>query len=741
MASFDKPSGTYEQGEKSSSFYHNQSDTERVQEKIYQYFIERVKQEKPDEVLAKFEAIFLKFSGPVDREIKESLKYLIAKNQQQKFQELIKRTCYILINNWYVGRYSECVQKLIAKLNEVRQQDFGGDDEEHICLHNWLIKFLNSSDYQDIKAVTQVTVNQNWSDRYKTYLLVSQYANPDNSWEHREVARNLSQQLRDKYKFELAMYLSRSESASYPHKDLKNPTHLGAEVITLIKKAISTQSVSQSKVKADHFLEQVEPLKYGDFKHKFYDYLMVNVDSKHPFNVISSRLDKMLNDLGNQWSDRRMNANMIQRVCNQTLEFLTMRSNGNPSPNFTLSMKHATHLTLAIILMKVVLISPNSREHLDLCISRIISYYQNSDEQQCKIVIQFLEVFNLVSTLFTENIQYNLVSIKSEDGILPSATELETSRLFSQFQGLDLRQTNLKGVNLKKMDLTGADMREKNLEGMSLIQLDLRLVNLAKANLSHAILNGSKLAVANLKGANLQEASLVKADLRRADLEEVNLSYASLTTAKLQRANLRSACLIEANLMAASLEGCDLKGADLSNANLESAKLNQANLAHANLRGVNLRNANLRGGNLEGAHLEGADLRGADLQGANLKGANLYRANFYQANITEGNFNGAKLRRVNFNRSDLRDAELIRVDLSKSRLRSACLRGANLSQSNLKGADLTRADLSNVKFTGADLSCTLIRHANLSGADLRNAKLEKANLFGSNTVGCIRNDV
>ncbi|CDM92405.1 MULTISPECIES: pentapeptide repeat-containing protein [Limnospira] len=740
MASLEKPSGNYDPGEKSSALHYTQSDTEIVQEKIYQYFIERVKQEKPDEVLAKFEALFLKFAGPIDREIKQSFQYLIAKNQQQKFQELIKRTCYILINNWYVGRYSECVQKLITKLNEVREQEFGGD-EEHICLHNWLIQFLDSSDYQDIKAVTQVTVSQNWSDRYKTYLLVSQYANPENSWEHREVARNLSQKLRDTYKFELAMYLSRSESSNYPQNDLKNPTHLGSEVITLIKKAISTQSVSKSKIKADQLLQEVEALKYREFKHKFYDYLILNFDSKHPFNVISSRLDKMLNDLGNQWSDRHINGNMIQIVCNQTLEFLTIGSNGNPSPNFTLSMKHATHLTLAIILMKVVLISANSREHLDLCISRIINYYQNSDEQQCKIVINFLEVFNLVSTLFTENIQYNLVSIKSDDGTLPAPTVLETSRLFSQFQGQDLRQKNLKGVNLKTIDFKGADMREKNLKGMSLIKLDLRLVNLAKANLSHAILNGSKLAVANLKGANMQEASLVKTDLRRADLEDVNLSYASLTTAQLQRANLRSACLIKANLMAASLEGCDLQGADLSNGNLESAKLNQANLAHANLRGVNLRNANLRGGNLEGAHLEGADLRGADLQGANFKGANLHRANFYQANITEGNFNGANLRRVNFNRSDLRDAELIRVDLSKSRLRSACLQGANLSQSNLKGTDFTRADLSNAKFNGADLSFTLIRHANLSGADLTNAKLEKANLFGSNTVGCIRNDV
>lgn len=45
MASLEKPSGNYDPGEKSSALHYTQSDTEIVQEKIYQYFIERVKQD------------------------------------------------------------------------------------------------------------------------------------------------------------------------------------------------------------------------------------------------------------------------------------------------------------------------------------------------------------------------------------------------------------------------------------------------------------------------------------------------------------------------------------------------------------------------------------------------------------------------------------------------------------------------------------------------------------------------
>lgn len=716
-----------------SELHNAQSQTEELQEPIYQFFIEQVKREKPDIVLGLFETIFVKFSPEIHPEFEPFFNYFLDNNREEQFRALLKRTCYILINNWCVSRNIGFVQKLIEKLDEAGDSEISDDfdpDPDRVRLHGWLVNFTQSSEYQEIRKLTLEKGEKKWSDRYQTYLLVSQYANPENSWEHRQVARNLSQTLKDRYKFELAMYLARSESPTHDRHNLRNPTRLGKGVITLLKKTVSTHRISIYKSQADRFLKESENLTYGQFKNKLYRYLTATFNSRHPFDVVEFRLKKMLSERNQSWRDRPLNSNLILKVCNQIVEFFTVESDRTPSPDFLLLLDRKNHLSLAIVLLKIILICRNSQAHLELCISHLIQFYQDSDETECQPFIQFVEVFHLVSTIFTENIQYHLVRLDGDGKGPPSSPE--TYRLFCQFKGADLRQANLRRLDPASLDLRGADLRATDLTGLNLIQLDLHLANFADANLTRAVLNGSQLPVANFTGANLQEASLVGADLRRADLERADLTRASLTSARLQRANLRSVCAIAANLMAASLEAGDLQGADLSDANLEGVRLVGANLAHANLRGANLRSADLQGANLEGAHLEGADLRGANLRGAGLKGANLHRANFYRADLHECNLTSANLRRVNLNRSQLQGAELMGANLHSCRLRGADLSSAHLKSADLTGSDLTRANLSHANCRRANLTSAFIRHANLTGADFSRANLQQANLFGSN---------
>jgi hypothetical protein len=116
----------------------------------------------------------------------------------------------------------------------------------------------------------------------------------------------------------------------------------------------------------------------------------------------------------------------------------------------------------------------------------------------------------------------------------------------------------------------------------------------------------------------------------------------------------------------AFLAGEDLSGRDFTGVDLSSADLRDCNLTDAILNETNL---------------EAADLRGATLTGAKCKGTN---------------FNVAKLRRVDFYKSNLRGAALRGTDLAGAILTAAIvddadMAGANLFQSVLAGADLTRA--------------------------------------------------
>jgi uncharacterized protein YjbI with pentapeptide repeats len=120
-----------------------------------------------------------------------------------------------------------------------------------------------------------------------------------------------------------------------------------------------------------------------------------------------------------------------------------------------------------------------------------------------------------------------------------------------QFLNLQLRGADLRGINLSQADLRGADLSKAN----------LREVNLSGANLAEAQLNEADLSSANLEGANLSETSLIKAYLIKANLRSANLRDAYLTGAYLTKSIFTDADLKGAYLNGTQLTGANFKGA------------------------------------------------------------------------------------------------------------------------------------------------------------------------------------
>lgn len=154
------------------------------------------------------------------------------------------------------------------------------------------------------------------------------------------------------------------------------------------------------------------------------------------------------------------------------------------------------------------------------------------------------------------------------------------------------------------------------------MRIDLRTTNLCGLDLPNAQFAGFRFDNAHLDGAflrggNLKKASLQEACLKGALLWDTDLESATMSGAHLGQARLGSTCL---------------NGADLSDANLEGAIL----------FGSRLENAHLFAAQLAGAALSGARLNGADLAYANFKEAYLSRTNFEGANVTEANFEDAR---------------------------------------------------------------------------------------------------
>lgn len=97
---------------------------------------------------------------------------------------------------------------------------------------------------------------------------------------------------------------------------------------------------------------------------------------------------------------------------------------------------------------------------------------------------------------------------------------------------------------------------------------DLRNINLHAADLSNALLNRAMLSSADLSRANLKNA----------DLSGANLSQVRFIDTDLQGANLRGAYLFQTHLNRANLRGADLSDADFSGTNLQETVLGDIDL-------------------------------------------------------------------------------------------------------------------------------------------------------------------
>ncbi|BAT51668.1 Pentapeptide repeat protein [Nostoc sp. NIES-3756] len=112
----------------------------------------------------------------------------------------------------------------------------------------------------------------------------------------------------------------------------------------------------------------------------------------------------------------------------------------------------------------------------------------------------------------------------------PENQQLDLSN--TDIRGVSLRKAHLKEANLYHINLSGADLSEANLCGSILTAANLAGANLAGANLAGAILSAANLTGANLTGANFAEATLYLADLREVILHETKFNGANLREVK-----------------------------------------------------------------------------------------------------------------------------------------------------------------------------------------------------------------
>ncbi len=407
----------------------------KSQETIYRYFLEIVKNQTVDRVLQEFKRLFIYHIETEDKRVHKALFNIVFANQEPEFIYTLKRCCYILINNWEALRNHEGVRDLVKSFED-ETIGRGSHSVPIKRLRTWTVNFVQSSDYEEIKLFCAKFDNQekNWTDRYSSYLLVSQYIDRKNPAEQRQAAKVRSQEIKEKFKFDLAMYTTRSQFTR--HRDNnppQNPTQLGDELLQLIKTILLRRGPYNYINLANIFLQQIQGIKYQEFKEALQKYLLFMVDDSNFIKLMETQLSTKLNNLYTDYNNNPVTKALLLRSCNRVVEYLTTENRSTPSSLFVLWVAQNNPLTLVTMILKLILISKPTRVHLEARVADLIQYYKDYPEQECKWLINFMEVLNIAFAIYADNVQYNLVRIDQNSLGSQSPENLDKYKVFSQF--------------------------------------------------------------------------------------------------------------------------------------------------------------------------------------------------------------------------------------------------------------------------------------------------------------------
>jgi hypothetical protein len=211
-----------------------------------------------------------------------------------------------------------------------------------------------------------------------------------------------------------------------------NPTGLGDEVLRLIRSIVGRKGYLSYPSLANLFLQQTDQLIYRRFKRSFLKYLFFSGDTSVETEKLRSQLEERLNGLYPNHNEEVIDTALKLRTAKRVIEALTTENRGSPSALFNRLMTQGNALTLVVMLLKIVLICPEARTSLEVCIGKLVQYYETCPEAECQSVIQFFELFNIIMTIYTENVAYNLVHMNQDDPNYSFRTRSKSYRLFSQ---------------------------------------------------------------------------------------------------------------------------------------------------------------------------------------------------------------------------------------------------------------------------------------------------------------------
>jgi len=416
---------------------------EQAQQRIYEFFLETVRRQTPDEVLVVFRCLFINFNDQANPEITAALDQILTAYNEKEFFYTLKRCCYILINNWTVSNNRVYIQDLIDLFKDPSIYKKPTSIKLR-TLRIWLQIFLKSEDFKTLTlftiSLTPVSnLDHNWSNRFAAYLLTDQYTNPASSLEQRQAANLLAQEIKEKFQFDLAMYTARFNNHRSHQAKPNNPTSLSSNVLNLVTLMLTKNSVMNCQSQANKFLASVKELTYYDFKVRLLQYLDFSIADPEISETVQTKLHDDLFKLKAEHHDHLVNPYLILKTSKYLISQITSSDHEHLTELFNILLHHTNPLNFVVLLLKLLLINDAVRSHLELKVALIIKYYSRYSEAKCKSVIAFIDMLNIALAIYAGETRYNIVRMQPPETSISQGKDIHQDSQISKFDARKYR--------------------------------------------------------------------------------------------------------------------------------------------------------------------------------------------------------------------------------------------------------------------------------------------------------------
>jgi hypothetical protein len=401
----------------------SQRSLEVLEQKIYDHLLNCVRTELPEQMLERFQLLFVQAGVYPESEIRIALHELLRTSSgKQGFLPFFNRCCFIIINRWQINPLH---RDWIVKLVEIIGQCGGpsvivGQPTPAGRLRFLIQEYVRSEYFQRLQQLADFLSPKSDTDEHRPLsTLLHRYpflyphclTNQQDETDYQKMIVGVQKSAQQQIEQDLSYYLAhsllqRNQSIDQAiieinaaSMDLKNPTLLQhKELCTSLKHYVSkVDSRGTYQDMAQQFWTPTrQPQTYAQFKTSLHEYVTSSIPPQFGKCRFNGQLKGYLDHLSPENDSSFLNDFLTVRTCNQVLNFMVIESRQRPNHSVFMDLLNNLGSTLTIgLLLKVVLLCNKVKPYLERRFSLLFQHYEAHTKGSVVWLVKCLEKLNI----------------------------------------------------------------------------------------------------------------------------------------------------------------------------------------------------------------------------------------------------------------------------------------------------------------------------------------------------------